>query len=149
MIFQPPSPSGTSNVSIENLAPDLAVEISNVKIDRDLTTEPGILVVHDAAIETGSMLGLPGVRRDMELRVGERPATLSGRTLGRLVIDGLTDAGSAELRSRLPLREGEVLSPAMIEGIGAELKKFDEHLEMNWTIPNDQGGVELRISPRQ
>ena len=149
MIFQPPAPGGTSNVSNENLARDLAVEISNVKIDRDLTTEPGILVVQDAAIDTRSMLGLQSVRGDMELRVGERPATLSGRTVERLVIEGLTDAGSAELRSRLPLREGEVLSPAMIEGVEAELKKFDEHLEMNWTIPNDKGGVVLRISPRQ
>jgi len=106
-------------------------------------------VVQDAAIDTRSMLGLQSVRGDMELRVGERPATLSGRTVERLVIEGLTDAGSAELRSRLPLREGEVLSPAMIEGVEAELKKFDEHLEMNWTIPNDKGGVVLRISPRQ
>jgi hypothetical protein len=80
---------------------------------------------------------------------GHPPAKLAGRALVRLSIDGLTDSARAALEARLSVREGDILSAAMIERIGTELHQFDEDFEANWTIEADKGGARLRIAPRQ
>jgi len=55
-----------------------------------------------------------------------------GRKVSAIEIRGLTEAGRAELRSRIPLKEGQIVSAASIDSAREALRAYDEHLELNF-----------------
>ena len=87
------------------------------------------------------------VERELEMlaRV-RRQEDLAGRTLTAIEIRGLSDDAGNDLLSRLPVREGDTLSPESIEAARRTVRQIDEHLELGFSS-QDGGGVVLRIHP--
>jgi TonB family protein len=53
---------------------------------------------------------------------------LVGRTLGRIIVGGLSDQAERDLLSRLPVKQGDVLSADSFERIQKAVHDYDEHL---------------------
>ena len=77
-----------------------------------------------------------------ESRSEEPP--LSGRTLKKIEVIGLSDQLRTTLVSRLPVHLGDAVTHQVMEAITAALRQFDEHLE-HTLVPLEDGQIELRI----
>jgi TonB family protein len=76
---------------------------------------------------------------------GGRGSPLSGRVLKSISTPGMSDSVRNELLFRLPIREGDTLSPALLEETSAAVRGYDEHLRVVFNLGGD-GQAELRIS---
>jgi hypothetical protein len=65
--------------------------------------------------------------------------------LAAIEIRGLSEEPGNDLLSRLPVREGDILTPQSMEAASRVIRQFDEHLEFNYR-PGPEGTV-LRIHP--
>jgi TonB family protein len=111
--------------------------------DRDREEGPA------GASETQQMLRqkLDELKREFEstrLAFG-RVNPLAGRTLKGIATLGLGDSVRSDLLARLPIREGDVLSPQLLEQTAAVIRNYDEHLRLQFLVTNDNQ-AELRIS---
>lgn len=61
-------------------------------------------------------------------------AAPAAHTLKSITVLGLSDQMKSELLSRLPVREGDPLSPESQSRVSQAVKEFDEHLKINITI---------------
>jgi TonB family protein len=57
---------------------------------------------------------------------------LTGRRLAAIEIRGLSDEAGKDLLSRLPLHQGDTLSPESMEAATRVIHQFDEHLEFSY-----------------
>jgi len=76
--------------------------------------------------------------------LGGRVNPLAGRTLKGIGTLGLTDSVRNDLIAHLPIREGDVLSPQLLEQTAAAIRNYDEHLRLQFLVTGD-GQAELRI----
>jgi TonB family protein len=67
-----------------------------------------------------------------------------GRMLKSISTPGFNDSVRADLISRLPIREGDTLSPQLLEQTSQAVRSYDEHLRVQF-LPTDDGKAELRI----
>jgi TonB family protein len=75
------------------------------------------------------------------------PVVMAGRPVKRISAD-LPEPVRADLISRLPVREGDTLSPSLIEDTARAVRAFDEHLRVQVRATID-GQIELHIvAPR-
>jgi TonB family protein len=56
------------------------------------------------------------------------PDPLVGKTLGRIIVGGLSDQAERDLLSRLPFKQGDVLAADSFERIQKAVHDYDEHL---------------------
>jgi hypothetical protein len=70
---------------------------------------------------------------------------LTGRRLAAIEIRGLSDDAGKDLFSRLPLHQGDTLTPESMEAATRIIRQFDEHLEFSYGP--EPGGAVLRIHP--
>jgi TonB family protein len=70
---------------------------------------------------------------------------LEGRTVKSIRVLGLSDQTRNELLSRLPVHEGDTLSPELIAKAEQAVKEFDEHLRL-MGVPSAPGEAALQIT---
>jgi TonB family protein len=66
------------------------------------------------------------------------------RTVKSIQVVGLPDSLRAELLSKLPVHEGDALSPEAFNKVGKAVKEFDEHMSVRIT-PGASGDAVLQI----
>jgi len=71
-------------------------------------------------------------------------AALVGNRVSRIYIGGLSDQARADLTARLPVHVGDTLAADTMDRVRAEVKAFDEHLNVG-TAANTNGEVTLTI----
>jgi len=76
-----------------------------------------------------------------------RPDPFSGKRLAHINIVGLSEQASADLRSQLPLHEGDAVSRDSIARTLKAVRDFDEHLSPTISTDRD-GNPSLQIAPR-
>jgi TonB family protein len=93
----------------------------------------------------------PGYAKAVPKPVLVSPSPLANLVVGSIVVTGLSDAARAELLSKLPVRQGAVLSNADIPAITAAAAAYDQHLRVTFRTPmtgqaaNLQSGREVSI----
>ena len=94
-------------------------------------------------------LKLQKMKREFEMTQWESSAgrgnLLVGRPLKAIYTLFLPESVRVDLLSRLPVREGDLLSSQLIEQTSAAVRAYDEHLRVQF-MTNDEGQIELRIS---
>ncbi|MGD0667367.1 MAG: M56 family metallopeptidase [Bryobacteraceae bacterium] len=65
--------------------------------------------------------------------------------LKSITVSGLSDQAKADLLARLPVHEGDALTPDTMEKVGQVVKGFDEHLHVGVGVLN--GNAQMHISP--
>ncbi|MFY9727278.1 MAG: M56 family metallopeptidase [Bryobacteraceae bacterium] len=65
--------------------------------------------------------------------------------LKSITVSGLSDQAKADLLARLPVHEGDTLTPDTMERVGHVVKGFDEHLHVGVGVLN--GNAQMHISP--
>jgi TonB family protein len=65
--------------------------------------------------------------------------------LKSITVSGLSDEAKADLLARLPVHEGDTLTPDVLEKAGQTVKEFDEHLGIGVGVVN--GNAHMQISP--
>ena len=75
------------------------------------------------------------------------PPPAPQRTINSLTITGLSDAARADLLSRLPMHQGEALSPETLRQLAQVVKDFDEHLAVSARPVNDEVAVAITLPP--
>ena len=71
-------------------------------------------------------------------------ASLAGQRVSRIYIGGLSDQARSDLTARLPVHVGDTLAADTMDRVRAEVKAFDEHLNVG-TAANTNGEVTLTI----
>lgn len=91
--------------------------------------------------------GLSGFMIAPPPRPGQEPANVP-RGLKRIEVQGLAPEAVEELRRRLPVKEGQVLSAEDFPRIEAAVKAFDPHLSMvHMALPPDNSSAIIFIRP--
>jgi TonB family protein len=94
---------------------------------------------------------VPGATMEQRLKQLEAeqkarpPANGPRGILKGIVITGLSDSAKTDLLARLPVHEGDTLSPDQLPRILESVKAFDEHLTVNLS-PQLSGETVLRIT---
>ena len=84
----------------------------------------------NAPREQAAMQQLEAARKAAEAQ----QATASPRTLKSITVLGLSDQVKSELLARLPVREGDTLSPESLAKVSQAVKEFDEHLRISTNL---------------
>jgi TonB family protein len=74
-----------------------------------------------------------------------RAASFVTRVLSGISTPGMTDSVRNDILSRLPIREGDTLTPQLLEQTAMALRGYDEHLRLQFLTTGD-GQTELRIA---
>ena len=72
------------------------------------------------------------------------PPALEGKRVNRISIYGLSEQSRNDLTSRLPVHVGDTLAADSMDRVRAEVRAFDEHLNVG-TTTNSNGEVVLNI----
>jgi TonB family protein len=76
-----------------------------------------------------------GVRNPDEAAQAQIATPAPGtRTLKSITVMGLSDQVKSELLARLPVREGDTLSPESLAKVSQAVKEFDEHLRISTNL---------------
>jgi len=70
-----------------------------------------------------------------------------GRTLKSININGLSDQARSDLLSRLPVHEGETLSPQTLGQLVQTVHNFDEHLAVTAAPANADATILIALAP--
>ena len=84
------------------------------------------------------------VVRKLERLRGSMVPVNEGRTLTAVRIEGLSDQLRNDLRGRIPVHIGEILTKESVERITTAVRQFDEHLEIR-IRPSGEGRSDLII----
>ena len=69
---------------------------------------------------------------------------LTGRAIDEIEVIGLSEAARNDLLSQLPVHAGDTVTGPSLEGIGAAIRKFDEHLEWRMMV-HEAGHASITI----
>ncbi len=72
---------------------------------------------------------------------------VSGRTIKSININGLSDQARSDLLSRLPVHEGEMLSPETLSQLVQTVHNFDEHLAVAAMPSNGDAIILISLRP--
>jgi len=69
----------------------------------------------------------------------------AGRSLREIGTPGMADSARNELISRLPIHEGDTLSPSLLEQTSQAVRTYDEHLRVQFIVSGEDGAI-LRVT---
>jgi TonB family protein len=75
----------------------------------------------------------------------EASASAPARVLKSITVTGLSDQAKADFLARLPVHEGDTLTPDVVKQAILAMKEFDEHLSLSAYANN--GAADWRIGP--
>ena len=84
-------------------------------------------------------------RSAQEMEQARTEPQIAGRTLANIAVTGLPEGVADQLRQRLGLQTGDVLTESAIQAATTAVRQFDEHLEVNFGI-TDNNQAELHIA---
>jgi TonB family protein len=89
--------------------------------------------------------GMVGLRGGMLPAPNEASASAPARVLKSITVTGLSDQAKADFLARLPVHEGDTLTPDVVKQAILAMKEFDEHLSLSAYANN--GAADWRIGP--
>jgi TonB family protein len=66
----------------------------------------------------------------LERSMASRPASIAGRVMKSINVLGLSDESKADLLARLPIRQGDAITPELLERAAKTVREYDEHLRI-------------------
>jgi TonB family protein len=96
-------------------------------------------------VSGGVVGGVPGgPAAEAKLRAAARK-DVTGRKIASISVVGLSDQAGSELQAKLPVHEGDMLTPELLEKTAAAVRSYDEHLRFV-AAPGANDGTALVIT---